>query len=207
MTVLKKKDAIKINEWLTEKRPTKLEIPNSNLGGDMDGMGDLDNAPMPPMGADDMGGGDQMGGPEDMGGIDDMGNEPMGGPDSMSGMDDMGGPEDMGGPDMGSDEDSELIDIINNLSIEDKAAVTKYAKSMVDDSNGSEEPMDDMQDMGGEMPTESRMNYKRIIDEVIEDMFDNEDGITRPHKEIPKEYDEYDFNSPFMNKNYEEDSY
>ena len=120
----------------------------------MDGMGDLDNAPMPPMGADDMG----MGGP--------MGDEPP--------MDD---------PNMGNGEDDELMNIINNLSIEDKAAVTKYAKSMADDSNGgNEEP----QDMGGDMSMESRRSLKNIIDEALNDVINDREGTKRDERKLPK---------------------
>lgn len=193
LTVLKKKGT-KINEnWLGEKRPTKLEIPNSDpLGGNMDGMGDLDNAPTPPMGADDMGMDNSMGEEPPM---DNMGGEepPM---DNMGGED----PNVMGGPDdMGNGEDDELMSIINNLSIEDKAAVTKYAKSMADNSASDEDSMGGAPDMGGEMPMESRVNYKRIIDEVIEDMFDNKDGTKRDKKELPKAYHR---ESPFTNPKY-----
>lgn len=155
------------------------------MGGDMDGMGDLDNAPMPPMGPDDMG----MDDPNAMGGADPMGEDPngMGGEDPMAdgGMDD---PNAMGG------EDDELMNIINGLSIEDKAAVTKYAKSMADDSNGGETP-----DMGGEMPMESRRNVRNLIDEVINDVLDNREGTKRPEKKLPKQYRnvEMPFKSPF----------
>jgi len=148
----------------------------------MDGMGDLDNTPIPPMGADDMGGEDPMADP--MGGTpDDMGGEPP--------MDDqMGGetPDEMGG------EDDELINIINGLSIEDKAAVTKYAKSMANDSEGAEAPS-----MGGEMPMESRNSMKSIIDEVLNDVLDNKEGTKRPEKKMPKQYRnmEMPFKSPF----------
>ena len=147
------------------------------MGGGMDGMGDLDNAPMPPMGPDDMG----MDGPNAMGGADPMGEDPM----TDGGMDD---PNAMGG------EDDELMDIINGLSIEDKAAVTKYAKSMADDSNGEETP-----DMGGEMPMESRRNIRNLIDEVINDVLDNREGTKRPEKKLPKQYRnvEMPFKSPF----------
>ena len=196
MTVLKKKETSKLTEAFFEERPTKLEIPNSNLGGDMDGMGDLDNAPMPPMGADGMGMDDSMGGPDDMGGApDDMGGgSPMGDePDDMG-----GAPDDMGGePPMDGGEDDELMDIINNLSIEDKAAVTKYAKSMADDSEGDEIPQDD-----GGMPMESLKNIKNVINEVINDILDNQEGTKRPEKKLPKEYinkeDGRHIETPFM---------
>jgi hypothetical protein len=149
----------------------------------------MDDGPMPPMddsgmdmGPDPMAGGpDDMGDPDDMGGPDpnDMGGEdPMGGdPDDMGGPDDMGDPDDIGGPDDagGSPEDDELTNIINNLSIEDKAAVTKYAKSMVDDSS----------DEGGIMP-ESRFSFSRIIDETLNSiMYKKKDnGIKRPEKKL-----------------------
>lgn len=78
----------------------------------MDGMGDLDNAPMPPMGTDDMG----MNGP--MGG----GEPPMDDPNAI-------GAE--------NPEDDELNNIVDGMSAEDKAAVVKYAKSIADDSNAA----------------------------------------------------------------------
>ena len=147
------------------------------MGGDMDGMGNLDNAPMPPMGHDDMG----MDGPNAMDDADPMGEDPM----ADGGMDN---PNAMGG------EDDELMNIINGLSIEDKAAVTKYAKSMADDSNGEETP-----DMGGEMPMESRRNIRNLIDEVINDVLDDREGTKRPEKKLPKQYRnvEMPFKSPF----------
>ena len=128
-------------------------------------MGELDNAPMPPMGADDMGGEDPMG-------LDPMANgEPP--------MDDPMGGE---APDMGGD-DNELDSIVGGMSTEDKAAVIKYAKSMADDAEG-EMPQDPM----GGMPMESITRYKGIIDEVINDVLDNQDGTKRPSKKLPKEY-------------------
>jgi hypothetical protein len=136
-------------------------------------MGELDNAPIPPMGADDMGGEDPMGGtPDDMGG----GEPPMGGEDPMGG--DM--PQD---PSMGGGDDDELMNIVNDMSTEDKAAVIKYAKSIVDDSEGGA-PQD------GGMPMESVRNYKGIIDEVINDVLDGQEGTKRPSKKIAKEYEE-----------------
>lgn len=148
------------------------------MGGDMDGMGDLDNAPMPPMGPDGMGGEDPMGGAQDeMGGEPPM-DDPMGGED----------PNAMGG------EDDELMNIINSLSIEDKAAVTKYAKSMADDSEGTEDPM-----MGGETTMESKRGMKNIIDEVLNDVLDSKEGTKRPEKKMPRQYRDMvmPFKSPF----------
>ena len=139
-------------------------------------MGDLDNAPMPPM-SPDGGMDDSMGdeGPDDMGGEPPIGGEdPMGGDEPMD--DPMGGegPDDMGG----NSDDDELMSIIDGMSTEDKAAVIKYAKSMVND-----EPQG-----GDEMPMESFRHYKGIIDEVINDVLDDQEGITRPSKKLPKEY-------------------
>ena len=138
-------------------------------------MGELDNAPMPPMGADDdMGMEDPMGGaPDEMGG----GEPPMGDEDPMGGPDNMGDEPPMGG----DSDDDELMSIINGMSTEDKAAVIKYSKSMVDDSS------DDMPQDGG-MPMESFRSYKRVIDEVINDVLDKQEGTTRPGKKTPKEY-------------------
>ena len=123
-------------------------------------MGDLDNAPMPPMGADDMGMNDPMGG----------GEPPM--DDQQPPMD-----NEMGG---GNPEDDELNSIVDGMSAEDKAAVVKYAKSIADDSNAM--PQD------GGMPMESTFNYKGVIDEVINDVLDDHEGTKRPEKKMPKEY-------------------
>ena len=147
-----------------------MEIPNNSpIGGDLDGMGSFDNAPMPPMGADDnMGMGDPMGGDPNAMGDDPMGNDPSA----------MGSEE----PPMGaSADDDELMNIVNGMSTEDKAAVIKYAKSMADDS-------DEEVPQGGEMPMESRVSYSAIIDETINDMLNDRSGTKRPSKKIPKEY-------------------
>ena len=123
----------------------------------MDGMDDLDNAPMPPMGADDM----KM-------------DNPMGGEQ----------------PPMNGGDADELMNIVDGMSAEDKAAVIKYAKSMADDSQGAQGP-----NMGGEMPMESRRSFKSIIDETINDVLDSKEGTKRPEKRMPKEYN--DMQSPF----------
>ena len=121
---------------------------------DIPPMGDDSGMDMP----DDMGGEDPMaGGPDDMGGApDDLGGEdPMaGGPDDMGGEpDDMGGEDPMaGGPDDmgGGNGHEELMQIADQLDTEDEAALIKYGKSMVDNSEG---PGGDMN-----MP-ESRFNF------------------------------------------------
>lgn len=145
----------------------------------MDGMGDLDNAPIPPMGADGM----EMGDDEMMGDPNAMGDDPNA----------MDGESPMEDPNMGNGEDDELMNIINSLSIEDKAAVTKYAKSMADDSESGEEP----NAMGGEMPMESRTRLKNIIDEVLNDVIDDGEGTKRPEKKMPKEYRRWGTKTPF----------
>ena len=153
-----------------------MEIPNSDpLGGDMDGMGDLNNAPMPPMGADNMGMEDPMGGAD---------------PNAMGGQDPMGGEQ----PPMNGSDDEELMNIVDGMSTEDKAAVIKYAKSMADDSQGAEDP-----NMGGEMPMESRHSFNDIIDETINDVLNDKEGTKRPEKKMPKEYKgiKSPFKSPF----------
>ena len=142
----------------------------------MGGMADINDAPMPPMGADDMG----MEDPNAMGGEMPMDNQdPMGGEDPNA---------------MNGGEDDELMNIINNLSIEDKAAVTKYAKSMANDSEGGEDP-----NMGGEMPMESIHSIKSIIDETINDVLDDGEGTKRPEKKMPRQYKGMSspFKSPF----------
>ena len=146
----------------------------------MDGAEDVEGAPMPPMVADNMGGDDQMADPNGMG---DM----------------MQDPNDMGdlsqGQDMSNSDDDELMDILNSLSIEDKAAVTKYAKSMADDSKGGDEMPQD----NGEMPMESRKSMKTIIDEVLNDVVNDRKSMKRQNKDLPKEYRnaEMPFKSPF----------
>ena len=148
------------------------------MGGEMDGMADMNNAPMPPMGTDGMGMEDQnaIGGEMPMDNQDPMSDED---PNVMNG----------GG------EDDELMNIINNLSIEDKAAVTKYAKSMADGSEGGEDP----NAINGEMPMESFKNIKNIIDETINDILDDNEGTKRQDKKMPRQYKSMTspFKSPF----------
>ena len=77
----------------------------------------------------------------------------------------------------GNQDDDELMNVINGLSVEDKAAVLKYAKSMSDNGEGDEGgemPMD--ADMGGDQgmnaPDQNQMQEKKEIsfgDLVIEE--------------------------------------
>lgn len=93
----------------------------------------MDMPPAPPMGPDPMAGGE-----------DPMGDPGMG--DPMAGGDEGMPPA----PPAGGDDD-ELTQVIDGLSMEDKAAVLKYAKSMADDNGGGEEQAP------APMPNESRM--------------------------------------------------
>jgi hypothetical protein len=150
-----------------------LEIPNSNpIGGDAGGMDGMD-APAPPMDADPMMGDQSMGGPE-------MTDEPI--PGDQGDVDAPDQPE-------GSEEDSELNDVLDKMSIEDKAAVLKYAKSIVDDS-GQEEGDDSMQVPDDNMMPEARRSFMDIIDETINSFMDDEDEETtdRPDKRMPRKY-------------------
>ena len=156
--------------------PAEDEDENAGpLGGEMDGMADF-NTPAPQMGSDmSMEDPNMMGGDgQDM----DMGGDPNAmGDDQM-----MGGDQgmDMGG----SPEDDELTNVINNLSIEDKAAVLKYAKSMTDDDSsegGAAEGLDQL--------PESRGFFGRIIDEAINSIKGKkETGMKRPDKSLSRTY-------------------
>ncbi len=147
----------------------------------MDGMADM-NAPVPPMGADPM-----MDDPNAMG--DDMGmNDPNEDP--------MGGEPSDGQNPMGNGDDDELMNIINNLSIEDKAAVTKYAKSMADGSNNDKETPQ----MDSEMPMEGKRSLRDIIDETINSIINDEpSGTKRLDKKSPKKYRHLG-NNPFKSE-------
>lgn len=156
----------------------------------MDGMGDMD-APMPPMGADGMddpmGGEDPMGDdPNAMGGNDPMGGDPSaadgGMGDDPMGDDPMGGEDPMGDdPNAMGDENDEFMNKFNSLPKDKQVAAEKYVDSMVDDN----EPM----------PMESRRSIKRIIDEVINDIWDDKEGTKRPSKDLPRAY--RNMKSPF----------
>ena len=137
-----------------------MGMEDPSMGGDMNSM--------PPMGEDPTQDHSAMGADQSMG---DDGS-----------MDDM--------PQQGQDQDDdEIMNIINSLSIEDKAAVEKYAKSMTDDS--SENSSNDS------MPMESRYrSIKPVIDETISSyLYDDDDDEEERMQKLPKEYK--GFKSPF----------
>lgn len=148
----------------------------------MDGMADM-NAPVPPMGADPM-----MDDPNAIGdgmGMNNPNEDPMGGESS-----------DEQNP-MGNGDDDELMNIINNLSIEDKAAVTKYAKSMANGSDNDEETPQ----MDGEMPMEDKRRLRDVIDETINSIIngDTNKGVERKDKKSPRKY-RHLRNNPFKSE-------
>ena len=136
-----------------------------------------------------------MGDPSMGGDMDDsmppMGEDPIQDPNAMGedqSMEDDGSMDDI--PQQGQDQDDdEIMNIINSLSIEDKAAVEKYAKSMTDDSSDNSS--------NDSMPMESRYrSIKPIIDETISSyLYDDDDDEEERMQKLPKEYK--GFKSPF----------
>lgn len=157
---------------------SSLDMGEPTMDGDVPPMdSDQGLGEEPPM---DGGIGDQGDG-NDFPPMDD--NEP-------NDMDDEHGEGSEGLDDQESSDDSELMDIINGLSIEDKAAVEKYAKSMSDDKDDT--PSNDM-------PMESRKSYfKNLVDETINSYLYDDDDEDRVER-LPKEYKNLDspFKSPY----------
>lgn len=123
---------------------------------------------------------------DDINSMPPMGEDPTMGADQSMGDD--GSMDDM--PQQGQDQDDdEIMNIINSLSIEDKAAVEKYAKSMVDDSSDNSS--------NDSMPMESRYrSIKSVIDETISSyLYDDDDDEEERMQKLPKEYK--GFKSPF----------
>lgn len=139
---------------------------------------------MPPM--DDSIGMEEPSMGVDMNSMPPMGEDPTIGADQSMGDD--GSMDDI--PQQGQDQDDdEIMNIINSLSIEDKAAVEKYAKSMVDDSSDNSS--------NDSMPMESRYrSIKPVIDETISSyLYDDDDDEEERMQKLPKEYK--GFKSPF----------
>ena len=134
------------------ERPTKLGVHVDGLDNALDA---LSQPPMPPAG-----GGDMMGQPpmDGMSMDDGMGGQPP--------MDDMGGEPPMDG---GNNADNEIMDIISNLSIEDQAAVKKYAKSLSDDNGGNDNQANGGSEQEPQMPMESSRYRGQIIGEKLVD--------------------------------------
>ena len=123
---------------------------------------------------------------DDINSMPPMGEDPTIGADQSMGDD--GSMDDI--PQQGQDQDDdEIMNIINSLSIEDKAAVEKYAKSMVDDSSDNSS--------NDSMPMESRYrSIKSVIDETISSyLYDDYDDEEERMQKLPKEYK--GFKSPF----------
>ena len=123
---------------------------------------------------------------DDINSMPPMGEDPTMGADQSMGDD--GSMDDM--PQQGQDQDDdEIMNIINSLSIEDKAAVEKYAKSMTDDSSDNSS--------NDSMPMESRYrSIKSVIDETISSyLYDDDDDEEERMQKLPKEYK--GFKSPF----------
>lgn len=117
--------------------------------------------------------GDSMPGLQPDGGADE--NQDMGMPDmddDMDGMDnDMNEPEESEGT-------SEIMDIVNGLSLEDQTAVKKYAESLKGESSGNDDEEDD------EMP--DNMQMEGFVRETMGSMTNSRRD--RPNNRIPKEY-------------------
>lgn len=109
-----------------------------------------------------------------------MNQEPPMGTDDMPPMD-----EPQGG------EDDELMNVINSLSTEDKAAVLKYAKSMADDEPQDTPPMDDGQ---GGMPP---MGESRVI-EAMRPSVNGDNDRRRDDKKLPKAIKNKKRKSPYI---------
>lgn len=117
--------------------------------------------------------GDSMPGLQPDGGADE--NQDMGMPDmddDMDGMDnDMNEPKESEGT-------SEIMDIVNGLSLEDQTAVKKYAESLKGESSGNDDEEDD------EMP--DNMQMEGFVRETMGSMTNSRRD--RPNNRIPKEY-------------------
>lgn len=97
-----------------------------------------------------------------------MGEEPPMAPE-MGPEPPMGDEPSMDGPDAGGEgDDDELMNIINGLSVEDKAAVKKYAESMADNNGGG----DDEPPMSEEppMPMESKQKIDSMVNEISDEL-------------------------------------
>lgn len=109
------------------------------MQGGNDGDMVLDNNPMPPMGPD----------PQDVSMDTGQQEEPM--PNEVEPVQPQGNESD----------DAELTDLINSLSVEDKAAVMKYAKSMANDNDSN-----DMQESVNKTADTVKVDKKSTRDET-----------------------------------------
>lgn len=152
-------------------------------GGSSEGMGEVDNAPLPPVSAPDtfepMGDNGEDDSSFNHNELPPLANNDNGDEKFNDDNDSLDGSN--------NSEDDELQDILSNLSIEDKAAVTKYAKSM-------------MKQKENDMPNENRKSIAKLIDETFNDIIkDTTFQTDRKKKELPKRYQNVDmpFKSPY----------
>lgn len=115
-------------------------------------------------------------------------------------MDDMGDGAENDGD--GDKADDELMSIFSNLSLEDQAAVKKYAESLnkgdnvSKDENGEPNGIDDM----AGMPMESARRHGRKIAEMIGDVANHQEDEPKRHSnELPRKY-KYKKGNPFVSK-------
>lgn len=154
--------------------------------GNVGDVGDLNNAPVPPPN-DGIDMGNEMPDPN-MGGEPNVGME---GPNMMDGEPNAMGP-DAGMENAPQEGNDELNNVVSNLSLEDQAAVLKYAKSMQKDNEGNNDGM---------MPESRKTRYNNILNEVIADILHDTEktGIKRQETKLPRRYKNMNspFNSPY----------
>jgi len=162
------------------------ELGNINsepLGGDMDGMDDM-NAPIPPMDAEQPPMDDAMaGGDPNAMGDPGMGEDPMpGDPNALS-----------------AGQSDDISAKYQQLSPDQQKAADKYIDSMINDQGGDDAQMPPAP---GAMP-ESKFNFKHIIDEIFGEVDGNvrplDRGMERPETKIAQEALTDDVN-PFLPK-------
>lgn len=91
----------------------------------------------------------------------------------------------------GGEDDDELMSVIDSLSMEDKATVLKYAKSMADDSDGDNGQ--GVKPQEGNIP-ESR---QRLMKEKLSPTNrESDEKVERDSDELPKKYRKR--NNPFI---------
>lgn len=99
-------------------------------------------------------------------------------------MEAIGGDEDGGEGNEETSADGEIMDIVNGLSLEDQAAVKKYAQSLQKDST----PQEPNEEGGDDMQMEGRRRLSKMVEESLGDVMNTDNGDDRPSKELPRAY-------------------